>query len=62
MAALLGRLDPVILTLTALDFCHLMQGKEEMVADFIRRLEHQYKLAFGRKNVSTEAHNALLHG
>lgn len=62
VAALRARLDPVSLTLAAQDFRHLMQGDDEKVADFIRRLEHKFKLAFGRENMSVETRNALLHG
>ena len=39
-----------------------MQGDDEKVADFICQLEHQFKLAFGRENMSIETHNPLLHG
>ena len=62
VAALRARLDPVSLTLAAQDFRHLVQGDEEKVADFICRLEDKFKLAFGRKNMSVETRNALLHG
>ena len=47
MAALQARLDPVSLTLAVQDFRHLVQGDDEKVADFICRLEHKFKLAFG---------------
>ena len=62
VAALRTRLDPVSLTLAAQDFRHLVQGEDEKVADYISRLEHKFKLAFGRENMSTETRNALLHG
>ena len=34
----------------------------EKVADFIRRLEQMFKIAYGRDHMSDETQDALLHG
>ena len=43
--ALQGKLEPVNKTLAAQDFCHISQTDHESVADFIRHLEHTFKVA-----------------
>ena len=48
--------------LAAQDFRHICQGDNESVADFIRRMEHTFKVAYGRDSMSQETRNALLHG
>ena len=60
--ALHGKLEPVNKALAAQDFCHICQGDNESVADFIRRMEHTFKVAYGRDSMSQETRNALLHG
>ena len=60
--ALHGKLEPVNKALAAQDFRHICQGDNESVADFIRRLEHTFKVAYGRDSMSQETRNALLHG
>ena len=44
--ALQGKLEPVNKTLAAQDFCHISQTDHQSVADFIRRLEHTFKVAY----------------
>ena len=44
--ALCARLDPGSRALAAQDFRHISQSKDEPVADFIRRLEQMYKVAY----------------
>ena len=48
------------MTLAAQDLCHLVQGEEEKIVDFICWLKHQYKLASGWKNTSKEKRNVML--
>ena len=56
-----NRLDPVSRTLAAQDFRHTSQKHGESVADFIRRLEQMFKLAYGRDEMSDETRKMLLH-
>ena len=44
------------------DFRHAVQKGEESVADFIRRLERCFRVAYGRDKLRQEAREALLHG
>ena len=60
--ALRDRLDPGGRMLVVQDFRHAAQKSEESVADFIRRLEHCFRVAYGRDNLGKEAQEALLHG
>ena len=60
--ALKMRLDPGSRALAAQDFRHTSQGDQERVADFIRRLERTFYVAYGREGMSTETRNTLLHG
>ena len=60
--ALKSRLDPGSRTLAAQEFRHTTQGEAEKVADFIRRLERTFNVAYGREGMSTETRDALLHG
>ncbi len=56
------RLDPGSRTLAAQDFRHTSQADDEKVADFIRRLERTFNVAYGREGMSTETRDTLLHG
>ena len=56
------RLDPGNQSLAALDFRHASQRSSETVSDFLRRLEHNYQIAFGRENLSAETRDVLLYG
>lgn len=60
--ALRLRLDPGSRTLAAQDFRHTAQNDDERVADFIRRLERTFNVAYGREGMSTETRDTLLHG
>ena len=60
--ALRLRLDPGSRTLAAQEFCHTYQGDTEKVADFIRRLERTFNVAYGREGMSVETRDTLLHG
>ena len=44
------------------DFRHVIQKGDENVADFIRRLERCFWVAYGQDNLGKEAQEALLHG
>ena len=48
--------------MAAQDFRHICQGDNESVADFIRRMEHTFKVAYGRDSMLQKTRNALLHG
>ena len=56
-----NRLDPCSRALAAQDFRHTCQQENESVADFIRRLEQMFKLAYGRDGMSDETRGNLLH-
>ena len=60
--ALRLRLDPGSRTLAAQEFRHTSQGCNEWVADFIRRLERTFNVAYGQEGMSTETRDTLLHG
>ena len=59
--ALRKRLDPGNQSLAALDFCHASQRPSETVSDFLRRLEYNYQIAFGRENLSAKTRDMLLY-
>ena len=56
------RIDPGGRTLAAQDFRHITQGEKEPVADFIRRLERTFRVAYGHDRMSAETRATLLHG
>lgn len=60
--ALRDRLDPGGKVLAVQDFRHATQKADENVADFIRRLERCFRVAYGRDKLGKEAREALLHG
>ncbi len=62
LRALRTRLEPESKTMAAQDFRHTCQGETEGVAEYIRRLERVFKIAYGRDQMSTETREALLHG
>lgn len=39
-----------------------MQGKEEKVTDYIRRLEKVFQVAYGRDDLADETRDTLLYG
>ena len=60
--ALQARLDPGSKTMAAQDFRHSAQLENESVADFIRRLEKTFQIAYGRDKLKTETRDTLLYG
>ena len=56
------RIDPGSHALAAQDFRHTTQGEKESVADFIRRLERTFRVAYGHDRMSAETRATLLHG
>ncbi len=60
--ALRTRLDPGSKTMAAQDFRHSTQRDGECVADFIRRLEKTFQIAYGRDNLARETRYTLLYG
>ena len=60
--ALKERLDTGSRTLAAQDFRHLHQQREESVADFLRRLERTFCIAYGTDPMTTETREMLLYG
>ena len=57
-----NRLDFGRQALATQDFRHLRQEENENVSDFIRKLEHTFKLAYGRDPMLRETRAALLYG
>ena len=55
------RLDPSRKALAVQDFCHLSQGQQESVADFILHSEQTFCRACGCNKVFKETRHALLH-
>ena len=49
-------IDPSSHTLAARDFRHITQGDKEAVADFIRRLERPFRVAYGHDQMSERRH------
>ena len=58
--ALRVRLDPGGKAIAAQDFRHTVQFESESVADFVRRLERMFRIAYGRDSMSTETKDTLL--
>jgi len=57
-----SKLDPGRKALAVQDFCHLSQGRNEVVGDFIRRLEKTFRRAYVYDKVCEETCNTLMHG
>ena len=60
--ALRSRLDSTNRTVAAQDFHYSIQRQGESVADFIRRLEKAYQLAYGKDSLNPAVRDALLYG
>ena len=58
---LVKRLDPGSRSLAAQDFRHTRQRDAEIVADFIRRLEKTFQIAYGKDGMSSETRQMLLY-
>ena len=61
VAALCTRLDPGNKVLAAQDFRHTMQKDAEVVADFVRKLERTFRIAYGNDRLSSETREAFLY-
>jgi len=61
VGALRERLDPGSQALAQQDFRHAIQAESECVADYIRRLERLFQIAYGRGGMKSETREALLH-
>ena len=59
--AMHSRLGPCSRVLAVQDFCHASQHDDELLSDFIRRLQQLFKLAYGWDGVSEETRSTLLH-
>ena len=62
MKALRSRLETGSKAMAAQEFRHCSQAPGEGVADFIRRLEKTFRVAYGQEAITPETRNALLHG
>ena len=60
--ALHQRLDFGSMAVAAQDFRHTRQCESEPVADFVRRLERTFHIAYGWDRMSTETRDTLLYG
>ena len=59
--ALRSRLDSTNRTMAAQEFRHSTQRQGESVADFIRRLEKAFQLAYGKDSLHSDTRDALLY-
>ena len=59
--ALRGHLDPGSKAVAAQDFRHATQKDSESVADFVRRLERMFRIAYGHDPMSKETRDTLLY-
>ena len=62
IAVLRERLDQNTIVLAAQDFRHTTQQLGEKVADFVRRLERAFNIAYGRETLTKETREAFLYG
>jgi len=60
--ALRERLNPGGKALAAQDFRHTAQKGNESVADYVRRLERMFQIAYGEDRLSLETKSTMLHG
>ena len=59
--ALRSRLEPGSKAVAAQDFRHATQKDSELVADFVRRLERIFRIAYGHDPMSNETRDTLLY-
>ena len=57
-----AKMDPDNKAIAAQDFHHTVQEENELVIDFIRRLERTFRRAYGGDKLSNETKDALLYG
>ena len=62
MSVLRERLDQGTKVLATQDFRHTVQKETEKVADYIRRLERVFHIAYGRDSMSKETCQSFLYG
>ena len=62
VGALSFRLEQGSKAMAAQEFRHCSQMDSERVADYIRRLEKTFRVAYGREAITQETRNALLYG
>ena len=60
--ALHSRLEMQSKAMAVQQFWHCSQYAGERVADFIRRLEKNFRVAYGREAITFEIRNVLLYG
>ncbi len=58
--ALRQRIDPQNKVIAATDFRHANQTESEPVADYVRRIERLFQLAYGRDSLSAETRDTML--
>ena len=58
--ALRQRIDPQNKVIAATDFRHANQSESEPVADYVRRIERLFQLAYGRDSLSAETRDTML--
>ena len=61
LSTLQERLDPGGKLLAVQDFRHASQREEESMAEFLRRLERCFQVAYGRDGLGEETRNTLLY-
>ena len=61
ISALRNRLESGMRVLAAQDFRHTSQKEMESTADFIRRLERTFRVAYGHDSMSVETHETILY-
>ena len=62
VGVLRSRLEQGSKAMAAQEFRHCSQMDSERVADYIRRLEKTFRVAYGREALTQETRNALLYG
>ena len=62
LSALRERLSPGSKVLAGQDFRHTVQGESESVADYIRRLERMFQVAYGRDGMRQDTRETILYG
>ncbi len=60
--AIRRRIDPHNRVIAATDFRHASQAEGESVADYIRRIERLFQLAYGGDSLTCETRDTMLHG
>ena len=61
IAALLERLNPGSRVLAGQDFRHTVQGESERVADYIRKLERTFQVAYGSDGMRPDTRETILY-